>query len=454
MPRGQDAALGLFTAVALLPFTPSAATAAGTSVCVVAEEGCLAPGGIQVRLVLGQSDTVILGGQVIVKYDPQVLRLIEAQPGRACDPASPFSLELFDENDPTIGQQIGAFGISFLEVTPASTSFATLACFSFAHVGDAKVSTPVCLLQGLHPFETEFIDDAGDSVLIDNSQACPPDSPPPTLACDDVLVEVNCNCVPDTTDCHGLDTDCRTGVCNPITAHCEVLSVNEGGPCDDGDSCTLVDRCSDGTCVGEGCQDQSICASSPSCLGLDPSLTVKIRLSEGDHVIQGAQFSVQYDPSQLEFIGIAPGAHCDPDSLFTNPLKTRVDESAGEIFYAVGVGFGGPAGTQEPATLACLTFLQLGQSGADVCLFNDLPPFSTILVDENGRSVPTGNPHDCTSNREPPTPMCADFEPCIIPTVSEWGLVAMTLLLLTAAKVLFGYPRAAPLRASADRLRE
>ena len=131
-----------------------------------------------------------------------------------------------------------------------------------------------------------------------------------------------------------------------------------------------------------------------------------------------------------------------------------VDESAGEIFYAVGVGLGGPTGTQEPATLACLTFIHLGQPSANVCLFNDSPPFSTILVDELGRSVPTGNPHACPSNREPPTPRCADLEACKIPTVSEWGLVTMTLLLLTSAKILFGYPRAAPMSTSADRSRE
>jgi len=171
-------------------------------------------------------------------------------------------------------------------------------------------------------------------------------------------------------------------------------------------------------------------------------------------VIRGAQFSVQYGPSELAFTGILPGALCDPGSPFTNPLSAMVDDSAGEIFYAVGVGPGGPTGTQEPATLACLTFTQLGQPGASVCLFNNSPPFSTILVDELGRSVPTGNPHDCTSNNEPPTPMCADFEPCIIPTVSEWGLVAMTLLLLVAAKIRFGYARGTLVRVSADRSRK
>lgn len=454
MPRGRAAALGLFIVAALLPCTPLTATAAGTSVCVIADEGCLAPGGIQIRLVLGQSDAVIVGGQVVMSYDPEALRLIDAEPGRACDPASPFAFKLFDDDNPITGLERCAFGINFLDGLPVSTANTTFACLSFAPVGNAVNSTPVCLLEGQLPFEALLVDDAGHPVPIDNFQDCPPGSPPPILACDEVAPGVNCNCVPDTTDCHALDTPCRTGVCNSTTTHCEVMSVNEGGPCDDGDSCTLVDRCSDGTCVGEGCQNQSICASSPSCLGLDQTLTVKIQLSEGDHVIQGAQFSVQYDPSALEFTGIVPGGFCDSDSLFTNPLKVMVDESAGEIFYAVDIGPGGPIGTQEPATLACLTFMHLGPSGANVCLFNDSPPFSTLLVDELGRSVPTGNPHACPSNREPPTPLCADFEGCKIPTVSEWGLVTMTLLLLTAAKILFGYPRAAPLCASADRSRE
>lgn len=454
MPGRLDTTLGLFIAVALPPFTPSTATATGTSVCVIADQGCLAPGGIQVRLVIGQSDALIVGGQVAVKYDPQALRLIEAEPGRACDPASPFAFKLFDEDDPAIGQEICAIGINFLEGLPASTTSTTLACFSFAPLGNAKNATPICLMQGQHqfPFEAVLVDAAGHPVTIDNSQACPPGSPPPILACDEVMPGVNCNCVPGTADCHGLDTPCRTGVCNPMTTHCEVASINEGAPCDDGDSCTLVDRCGAGICVGEGCQNQSICASSSSCIGLDSFLTVKIRLSDGDHVVQGAQFSFEYDPTKLTLIDVSPGSTCD-DSPFVSELAEVVDQAAGEVFYAVGVGLGG-IGTRGPATLACLTFEHLGQSGANVCLFNDSLPFSTILVDELGRSVPTGNPHLCPSNREPPTPMCADIEPCIIPTVSEWGLVTMTLLLLTAAKILVGSARAAPMRISTDRSRE
>lgn len=452
MPRDLAVTLGLFITVALLPYTPSSATAADySSLCLVADEGCLAPGGIQVRVIIGAGD-VIVGGQFTVSYDPKALRLIAAEPGRACDPASPFAFKLFDEDDPTIGQEICAFGTNFLEGLPVSTTDTTLACLSFAPVGDAKNSTPVFLMDGQHPYETLLVDAMGHAVPIDNSQDCPPGSPLPILAREVVMPGVNCNCVPDTTDCHGLDTDCRTGVCNPMTTHCEVMSVNEGGPCDDQDACTLVDRCNEGTCVGEGCRNSSLCAISGSCSGLDSLFTLRIRLSEGDRVIQGAQFSFEYDPTKLTFIEASPGSTCD-DSPFVSELAEIVDQAAGEVFYAVGVGLGG-IGTQGPATLACLTFAHLGQPGASVCLFDGTNPFVSILVDEFGYAVPIGNPNVCPSNREPPTPLCADFEGCKIPTVSEWGLVAMTLLLLTAAKVLFGYPRVAPLRASADRSRE
>ena len=148
-----------------------------------------------------------------------------------------------------------------------------------------------------------------------------------------------------------------------MTTHCEVMSINEGGACDDGDSCTLVDRCREGKCVGEGCRNPALCAISSDCLRLNAVLNVAIRLGEGDRMIQGAQFSVQYDPSELTLATILPGSACDLDSPFSNQVTAMVDEAAGEIFYAVGVGLGGPTGTRGPAALACLTFLHLGQPG-------------------------------------------------------------------------------------------
>lgn len=259
---------------------PPAAAGINPSLCLAADEGCLAPGGIQIRVILGASDAVILGGQFTVGYDPHLFSLMDATPGRACDPTSPFALEVFQDDDHSEGEVRCAFGVDFREGLPPAGVATTLACLSFAPIGDAANPTPVCLLEGQHPFAAALVDDTGHRVLIDNSQDCPPDSPSPILACVEVAPGVNCSCVPDTADCHALDTPCRIGVCDPLASHCEVVFVNEGGPCDDGDSCTPVDRCSEGICVGEGCRNSSFCAGSSTCLGIVPPLTVGSRFED------------------------------------------------------------------------------------------------------------------------------------------------------------------------------
>lgn len=51
------------------------------------------------------------------------------------------------------------------------------------------------------------------------------------------------------TDCSGLDSPCRSGVCNPLTGNCAVEWTFEGFPCEDGDKCTNNELCSAGECV-------------------------------------------------------------------------------------------------------------------------------------------------------------------------------------------------------------
>jgi len=439
MPRVAFAIVGPGAIlVASFCIAPRAVGAVNPSVCLVVDEGCLAPGGIRVRLVLGPGDTPILGGQLAVQYDPLSLKLISAAPGRTCDSASPFALEVFESVDANAGHALYAVGVNFLEGRDGSTGPATLACLSFAPTDVAVLPSQLCLLERLGEFSALLVDNTGHPISVDNTEDCPPDAPPPALSCDDVTVGVHCNCVPNTADCHGLDTPCRTGVCNPTTAQCEVASVNEDGPCDDGDPCTLVDRCREGTCVGAGCRNPSLCLDSTSCLALDPFLTVKVRLSEGDRVIDGAQFSVQYDPAELAFLGASPGNNCDGASPFVFEIVERVNEAVGQIFYAVGVAPGGLPGTMGPSTLACLSFLDLGDPGGDVCLFHDRNPFLTVLVDEFGQAVNISASQECPTDREPPVFACVTFETCRIPTLSDWGLVVMTLLLLSAAKIRFG----------------
>ena len=57
-------------------------------------------------------------------------------------------------------------------------------------------------------------------------------------------------CMHDPVDCSGFDDQCHTGTCNPISGICEAVPSNEGGACDDGDPCTVLDACVGGACAG------------------------------------------------------------------------------------------------------------------------------------------------------------------------------------------------------------
>lgn len=51
------------------------------------------------------------------------------------------------------------------------------------------------------------------------------------------------------TDCSFLDSICGTGVCDPQLG-CKALPSNENASCDDGQFCTVNDKCKSGTCTG------------------------------------------------------------------------------------------------------------------------------------------------------------------------------------------------------------
>ncbi len=413
-----------------------------TSLCLTSEQGCMSPAGIAVQVRLGETDGDCVGGQFLLQYDPQKLQLVDASPGSACDSTSPFLLELFEDNDPLAGELFYAAGINFLRRdggVPGPP--AALACLTFAPVGGMDASTDFCVLEGTGPRSTVLVNDQGMPVPIDNSVDCP--AAVPLLACDDVMIQSQCMCTPNTADCHALDTDCRVGVCNKVTHFCGVAPINEGGPCDDGDSCTLVDRCESGVCVGAGCTTSSLCPLVEGCSGLSEELMVRIQLTTGTRVISGGQFSLTYDPLELDFVDIAPGSTCDPGSPFSVEVSQMADETSGMIFYAVGTALGGPPGTSGPATFACLHFLDIGNTGGDVCMFDDVNPLVTILVDEFGQGVSPGTVMVCPQALGNPPTACAIFEVCRIPTLSEWGLINLTILLLIGAKVVFAGRRPA-----------
>lgn len=223
-----------------------------------------------------------------------------------------------------------------------------------------------------------------------------------------------------------------------MSGRCGTTIINNQGACDDGDDCTTNDVCIFGDCVGFGCTNPSLCIdTSDSCAFLGDPMKVRVRLGEGDRVILAGQFVLQYDPANLQLLDIAPGSTCDPNSPFAVELIRSVDEAGGSVFYAVTVDPFGGQGTSGDATLACLTFAQHGPGGEDFCLVEGLNPFLTILIDENGKSTGIYNAADCPTNLPPPIITCA--EPCkLIPALSEWGVLTITLLLLVLGKIHFG----------------
>lgn len=410
------------------------------SFCLRFDETCLAPGGLHVDAVVGAGAYRIAAAQFSIRFDPALLTVVDVLPGRVCDPNSPFALELVEVVNQGAGVLVYAVGIDFLGGMQATGQSATMACVQFVPTTGQDATVETCL----YPLATDpvvlLVDDHGTSVEIDNSVACPQD--PPAISCSDIVLQEQCRCDPDTADCHGLDTACRTGVCNGTTLFCEVAAINEGGGCDDQDACTTVDRCEGGVCVGTGCTNPTLCMTTDDCWLGDTPVTVVIELSAGDRIITGGQFSFHYDPTSLELVDVAPGASCDPASPFVLELIENVSAGSGDVFYAAGVDLGG-SGTRGPAALACVTFIPRQFPIPDVCLFQGINPFHTRLADDRGQSVPLGDSKQCPSVGELPFLSCVGFQACRIPTVSAWGLLVLTLLLLISAKLQFGFRESA-----------
>jgi cysteine-rich repeat protein len=62
---------------------------------------------------------------------------------------------------------------------------------------------------------------------------------------------------------------CESGVCDHVDGSCSIVAKAEGAPCDDGDVCTVLDRCIASVCTSSFsvmCDDQEPCTSD----GCDP----------------------------------------------------------------------------------------------------------------------------------------------------------------------------------------
>jgi hypothetical protein len=61
---------------------------------------------------------------------------------------------------------------------------------------------------------------------------------------------VNASCSGIEPDCSHLDDACNVGSCNPLTVLCEAVPTHQGMACDDTNPCTVIDSCDVGVCTG------------------------------------------------------------------------------------------------------------------------------------------------------------------------------------------------------------
>jgi cysteine-rich repeat protein len=65
------------------------------------------------------------------------------------------------------------------------------------------------------------------------------------------------------------DTECAGNQCIPATGKCQMQAMNEALPCDDGNGCTVGDKCAQGVCTGTTCAAlgkycvQGVCSDKP-----------------------------------------------------------------------------------------------------------------------------------------------------------------------------------------------
>lgn len=229
-------------------------------------------------------------------------------------------------------------------------------------------------------------------------------------------------CDPVSGDVETIDDEdvCTDDVCDATTGMVSHLPSDGSVSCDDGNICTVNDVCdgaggcagtdvndiacaSDADCFGSSCDLTSgfcVCTSTPelcltvldprsglSCHAAGDTVTVDIELGFSTNVIAGADLFFSYNPAILRFESIVPGALVDASSPYELELFREIDEVAGTVFYAVGIGLGG-FGSQGPTTMARVQFTALSACQSDELCWLGGNPKRTTLSDMMGVVVP------------------------------------------------------------------
>jgi cysteine-rich repeat protein len=87
-----------------------------------------------------------------------------------------------------------------------------------------------------------------------------------TLVCNTAKLPFQCAVDPATViacpDPEGPDAPCLKPACDPVTGACGTAPYHDGFPCEDGDACTLGDKCKGAKCTGgwsANCNDGNLC---------------------------------------------------------------------------------------------------------------------------------------------------------------------------------------------------
>lgn len=217
---------------------------------------------LTINVELGFGASVVTGGQFFVPYDPDVLQFVDAAPGSAYDPESPFCLELHYEVDEEAGFVFYAVTIDPFADPPGSQGPAVMATMQFAP-RVACSQTELCF-GAQAPLYTALTDDSGTEAPY--IHGCCTDvlyfetGEPPTLNCpESVEVKPNASEVSTlvTWDPITVADDCEHGLRPVCTAtHSHGINIDhliaEGGVFSTGLSqfeCVTCDSCGhQGTC--------------------------------------------------------------------------------------------------------------------------------------------------------------------------------------------------------------
>jgi len=183
-------------------------------------------------------------------------------------------------------------------------------------------------------------------------------------------------------DCSSLTTDCAVGVCDPVSGACVAQAANEGASCSDGDTCTIIDRCKGGQCVGTA--DPSCASGGADCAGQP----------DGTACDDGNPCTVQTTCQA----GVCQGVPKDCSALTTDCTLGVCDGASGACVAAIANEGG-----------VC--------DDGDTCTSGDMCQSGTCLGTDNG-SCPAGS--DGCAGQADGTP-CDDGVPCTVDTTCQGG---------------------------------